>query len=43
MLHECIIDIRSIKSETGITEEDIAKMIVMVFMHRQCHGLLQEL
>ena len=25
--HECIIDIRMIKSETGITEEDIAKAI----------------
>jgi glycine dehydrogenase len=26
--HECIIDIRSIKSETGITEEDIAKRLI---------------
>jgi glycine dehydrogenase len=26
--HECIIDIRTIKSETGITEEDIAKRLI---------------
>ena len=26
--HECIIDIRNIKSETGITEEDIAKRLI---------------
>jgi len=26
--HECIIDIRKIKSETGITEEDIAKRLI---------------
>ncbi len=26
--HECIIDIRSIKSDTGITEEDIAKRLI---------------
>ena len=26
--HECIIDIRSIKSEIGITEEDIAKRLI---------------
>ena len=25
--HECIIDIRSIKSETGVTEEDISKRV----------------
>jgi glycine dehydrogenase len=26
--HECIIDIRTIKSDTGITEEDIAKRLI---------------
>lgn len=26
--HECIIDIRTIKNETGITEEDIAKRLI---------------
>ena len=26
--HECIIDIRKIKTETGITEEDIAKRLI---------------
>ena len=31
--HECIIDIRSIKSETGITEEDIAKRLIDYGFH----------
>ena len=31
--HECIIDIRSIKSETGITEEDIAKRLIDFGFH----------
>ena len=26
--HECIIDIRNIKSDTGVTEEDIAKRLI---------------
>ena len=26
--HECIIDIRKIKADTGITEEDIAKRLI---------------
>ena len=31
--HECIIDIRAIKSETGITEEDIAKRLIDFGFH----------
>ena len=31
--HECIIDIRSIKSETGVTEEDIAKRLIDYGFH----------
>ena len=31
--HECIIDIRSIKNETGITEEDIAKRLIDFGFH----------
>jgi len=31
--HECIIDIRNIKSETGVTEEDIAKRLVDFGFH----------
>jgi len=31
--HECIIDIRSIKAETGITEEDIAKRLIDFGFH----------
>ena len=31
--HECIIDIRQIKSETGITEEDIAKRLIDYGFH----------
>jgi glycine dehydrogenase len=31
--HECIIDIRTIKSETGITEEDIAKRLIDYGFH----------
>ena len=31
--HECIIDIRTIKSETGVTEEDIAKRLVDFGFH----------
>ncbi len=31
--HECIIDIRPIKSETGITEEDIAKRLIDFGFH----------
>jgi glycine dehydrogenase len=31
--HECIIDIRIIKSETGVTEEDIAKRLVDFGFH----------
>ena len=31
--HECIIDIRSIKSETGVTEEDIAKRLIDFGFH----------
>ncbi len=31
--HECIIDIRMIKSETGITEEDIAKRLIDFGFH----------
>ena len=31
--HECIIDIRNIKSETGITEEDIAKRLIDYGFH----------
>ena len=37
--HECIIDIRKIKADTGITEEDIAKRLIdLVIMHLQCLG-----
>jgi glycine dehydrogenase len=32
--HECIIDIRKIKSETGITEEDIAKRLIDFWISR---------
>ncbi|MDC3004564.1 aminomethyl-transferring glycine dehydrogenase [Candidatus Pelagibacter sp.] len=31
--HECIIDIRSIKSDTGVTEEDIAKRLIDFGFH----------
>ena len=31
--HECIIDIRKIKTETGITEEDIAKRLIDFGFH----------
>ena len=31
--HECIIDIRKIKSETGISEEDIAKRLIDFGFH----------
>ena len=31
--HECIIDIRSIKSETGVGEEDIAKRLIDYGFH----------
>ena len=31
--HECIIDIRTIKNETGVTEEDIAKRLVDYGFH----------
>jgi len=31
--HECIIDIRTIKSDTGITEEDIAKRLIDFGFH----------
>jgi len=31
--HECIIDIRTIKNETGITEEDIAKRLIDFGFH----------
>ena len=31
--HECIIDIRTIKSETGVTEEDIAKRLIDFGFH----------
>ena len=31
--HECIIDIRNIKSETGISEEDIAKRLIDLGFH----------
>ena len=31
--HECIIDIRSIKSDTGISEEDIAKRLIDYGFH----------
>ena len=31
--HECIIDIRPIKKETGITEEDIAKRLIDFGFH----------
>ena len=31
--HECIIDIRPIKSETGVTEEDIAKRLIDFGFH----------
>ena len=31
--HECIIDIRNIKSETGVTEEDIAKRLIDFGFH----------
>ena len=31
--HECIIDIRPIKTETGITEEDIAKRLIDFGFH----------
>ena len=31
--HECIIDIRPIKAETGITEEDIAKRLIDFGFH----------
>ncbi len=31
--HECIIDIRKIKNETGITEEDIAKRLIDFGFH----------
>ena len=31
--HECIIDIRTIKKETGITEEDIAKRLIDFGFH----------
>ncbi len=31
--HECIIDIRSIKNETGVTEEDIAKRLIDFGFH----------
>ena len=31
--HECIIDIRSIKSETGVSEEDIAKRLIDYGFH----------
>ena len=31
--HECIIDIRSIKNDTGITEEDIAKRLIDFGFH----------
>ena len=31
--HECIIDIRSIKSESGVTEEDIAKRLIDYGFH----------
>ena len=31
--HECIIDIRKIKAETGITEEDIAKRLIDFGFH----------
>ena len=31
--HECIIDIRQIKTETGITEEDIAKRLIDYGFH----------
>ena len=31
--HECIIDIRSIKKETGVTEEDIAKRLIDFGFH----------
>ena len=31
--HECIIDIRNIKNETGITEEDIAKRLIDFGFH----------
>ena len=31
--HECIIDIRKIKSESGITEEDIAKRLIDFGFH----------
>ena len=41
--HECIIDIRPIRVETGITEEDIAKRLIdFVFMRQQCPGQFQE-
>ncbi len=31
--HECIIDIRTIKKETGVTEEDIAKRLIDFGFH----------
>ena len=31
--HECIIDIRSIKNDTGVTEEDIAKRLIDFGFH----------
>tara|TARA_B100001121_G_scaffold173718_1_gene151597 strand:- start:722 stop:1300 length:579 start_codon:yes stop_codon:yes gene_type:complete len=31
--HECIIDIRSIKKDTGVTEEDIAKRLIDYGFH----------
>ena len=31
--HECIIDIRTIKNETGVTEEDIAKRLIDFGFH----------
>ena len=33
MAHECIIDIRPTKAETGITEEDIAKRLIDFGFH----------
>ncbi len=31
--HECIIDLRSIKAETGVSEEDIAKRLIDYGFH----------
>ena len=37
--HEFIIDLRDLKSETGISDEDVAKRLIDYGHAPQCHGL----